>query len=95
MYPYQIYTSNRQYGSHFFQMAKLALQAWWEQMAWKRRAIQLDTLMAIRRRRTLMLVSLHNWMHATFDGLLVANSKFQDELMESQVHVLQSHPKLV
>ncbi|CAM6103626.1 unnamed protein product [Calypogeia fissa] len=73
-------------------MAKLALQAWWEQMAWKRRALQLDTLMAIRRRRTLMIVSLHNWMHATFDGLLIANSKLQDELMESQAqHEEQKH----
>ncbi|KAG6550919.1 hypothetical protein Mapa_007534 [Marchantia paleacea] len=65
-------------------MAKIALHAWWEHMAWKRRALQLDTLIAIRRRRTLMLSCLHNWMHATFDGLLIANSKFQDDLMEAQ-----------
>ncbi|KAL2644512.1 hypothetical protein R1flu_012099 [Riccia fluitans] len=53
-------------------------------MAWKRRALQLDSLLAIRRRRNLMLVTLHNWMHATFDGLLIANTKFQDDLMEAQ-----------
>ncbi|KAL3697694.1 hypothetical protein R1sor_011770 [Riccia sorocarpa] len=65
-------------------IARIALQAWWEHMAWKRRAMQLDNLIAIRRRRDLMLTTLHNWMHATFDGLLIANAKFQDDLMEAQ-----------
>jgi hypothetical protein len=54
-------------------------------MAWKRRAIQLEFLLAIRRRRTSLIQSLHAWMHATFDGLLLANAKFHDDLLEAQV----------
>ena len=54
-------------------------------MAWKRRANQLDALLAQRLRRTLLQSSLHNWMYTTFDGLLVANAKFQDDLIQAQV----------
>lgn len=67
------------------QNAKKLLLGWWDQMAWKRRAVQLDCLLAIRRRRTLLVSSLHSWMHATFDGLLLANAKFHDDLLEAQV----------
>jgi len=56
-------------------------------MAWKRRANQLDSILAQRLRRTLLQNSLHNWMYATFDGLLVANAKFQDDLIQAQVHL--------
>lgn len=69
----------------YMQLAKLMLQLWWEQMAWKRRAIQLDCLLAIRRRRTLLVQSLHSWMNATFEGLLLANAKFHEDLLEAQV----------
>ncbi|KAG0614176.1 hypothetical protein M758_6G156500, partial [Ceratodon purpureus] len=60
------------------------LTEWWELMAWKRRANQLDALLAQRLRRTLLQSSLHNWMYTTFDGLLVANAKFQDDLIQAQ-----------
>jgi len=56
-------------------------------MAWRRRANQLDSLLVQRLRRTLLQNSLHNWMYATFDGLLVANAKFQDDLIQAQVHL--------
>ncbi|CAM6079900.1 unnamed protein product [Sphagnum tenellum] len=67
--------------------AKQMLELWWEQMAWKRRAVQLDCLLAIRRQRTVLIASLHSWMHATFDGLLLANAKCHDDLLEAQAQV--------
>jgi hypothetical protein len=70
------------------QTAKQMLELWWEQMAWKRRAVQLDCLLAIRRQRTVLIASLHSWMHATFDGLLLANAKCHDDLLEAQVPLL-------
>jgi hypothetical protein len=67
------------------QLVKMILRWWWEQMAWKRKAIQLDILLAVRRRRTLQIQTLHAWMHVTFDGLLLANAKFHEDLLEAQV----------
>lgn len=67
------------------QLTKMILRWWWEQMAWKRKAMQLDCLLAVRRRRTLLIQTLHAWMHATFDGLLLANAKFHEDLLEAQV----------
>jgi hypothetical protein len=45
----------------------------------------LDILLAVRRRRTLQIQTLHAWMHVTFDGLLLANAKFHEDLLEAQV----------
>jgi len=69
----------------FAQLAKKVLGLWWEQVAWKRKAMQLENLLAVRRRRTLLIQSLHVWLHATFDGLLLANAKFHEDLLEAQV----------
>ncbi|KAG0604409.1 hypothetical protein M758_10G169900 [Ceratodon purpureus] len=65
-------------------LVKMILRSWWEHMAWKRKAIQLDILLTVRRRRSLQVQTLHAWMHATFDGLLLANAKFHEDLLEAQ-----------
>lgn len=66
-------------------MARNCLSNWWDLMAWKRRANQLNILMSQRLRRNLLQNSLHSWMNVTFDGLIVANAKFQDDLIQAQV----------
>lgn len=66
------------------QMARNCLSNWWDLMAWKRRANQLNILMSQRLRRNLLQNSLHSWMNVTFDGLIVANAKFQDDLIQAQ-----------
>ncbi|XP_024384287.1 uncharacterized protein [Physcomitrium patens] len=65
-------------------LVKKIFVMWWEQVAWKRKAVQLDNLLAVRRRRTLLIQSLHVWLHATIDGLLLANAKFHEDLLEAQ-----------
>ncbi|KAJ7563277.1 hypothetical protein O6H91_03G104200 [Diphasiastrum complanatum] len=60
------------------------LACWWEEMASRRRANQLSQLLALRRRRSLLVTALHSWMHATFDNLLVANTKYHSELLDAK-----------
>ncbi|XP_073396167.1 uncharacterized protein [Physcomitrium patens] len=65
-------------------LAKVILKWWWERIAWKRKASQLDCLLTTRRCRTVLFQILHAWMHATVDGLLLANSKYQEDILEVQ-----------
>ncbi|KAI5064878.1 hypothetical protein GOP47_0019573 [Adiantum capillus-veneris] len=65
-------------------MAKDALLSWWDSMAWKRRALQLERLLASRRQHTLLVIAFHCWMHSTFENLLITNAKVQNDLMEAK-----------
>ena len=55
-------------------------------MAWKRRALQLEHLLASRRQHTLLVIALHSWMHSTFENLLITNAKIQNDLFEAKVY---------
>ncbi|KAH6558264.1 hypothetical protein KP509_1Z071600 [Ceratopteris richardii] len=64
--------------------AKCALMAWWDSMAWKRRALQLQDLLSSRRQHTLLAIAFRCWMHSTFENLLITNAKIQNDLMEAK-----------
>lgn len=70
------------------QLARAALLSWWDDMSWKRRALQLERLLASRRQHTLLIISFHCWMHSTFENLLVTNAKVQNDLLEAKVTYL-------
>ncbi|MCO5555542.1 hypothetical protein L7F22_009087 [Adiantum nelumboides] len=65
-------------------IAKDALLSWWDSMAWKRRALQLERLLASRRQHTLLVIAFHCWMHSTFENLLITNAKVQNDLAEAK-----------
>jgi hypothetical protein len=68
------------------QLLRIIFSSWWEDMAWKRRALQLEHLLASRRQHTLLVISLHSWMHSTFENLLLTNAKIQNDLFEAKVY---------
>ncbi|KAH7445513.1 hypothetical protein KP509_01G012500 [Ceratopteris richardii] len=65
-------------------VARNILLSWSERMRWKRSCNHVIHIMAYRRQQTLLNNALHSWMHFTLENLLIANAKFQNELLDAQ-----------
>ncbi|MCO5613343.1 hypothetical protein L7F22_067619 [Adiantum nelumboides] len=53
-------------------------------MQWNRTSTRFMQILAPRRRHTLLTNALHSWMHFTFENLLIANAKFQIDLLDAK-----------
>ncbi|KAI5058046.1 hypothetical protein GOP47_0026216 [Adiantum capillus-veneris] len=65
-------------------VARNLLLFWWEEMQWNRATAHFMQILASRRRHNLLSNALHSWMHFTFENLLVANAKFQSDLLDAK-----------
>ncbi|MCO5548057.1 hypothetical protein L7F22_001513 [Adiantum nelumboides] len=65
-------------------VARNLLLFWWKEMQWNRTSTRFMQILAPRRRHTLLTNALHSWMHFTFENLLIANAKFQIDLLDAK-----------